>query len=77
MPRYFFDIDDGTGAVRDYEGSHLTDLDTAEHEAIETLGQMARDVFRERGGRQMQVNIRDDEDKPLLRLTLKLTIDSF
>jgi hypothetical protein len=76
VPRYFFDIDDGTGAVRDYEGSDLLDIDTAEHEAVETLGQMARDVFRTRGGRQLRVDIRDAMDTPLLRVTLKLTIDA-
>jgi hypothetical protein len=75
VPRFYFDIDDGTCATRDNEGSEHTDLAEAEHEAVETLGQMARDVFRSRGGRVLQVDIRDDRDTPRLRVTLRLSID--
>ena len=75
MHRYFFDIDDGTGAIRDSEGSDHPDLDDAEREAVETLGQMARDA-RTRGDRLMRVDIRDAMGRHLLRLTLKLTIEA-
>ncbi|MGF6426922.1 MULTISPECIES: DUF6894 family protein [Bradyrhizobium] len=44
MPRYFFDIRDGTGLYQDEEGLDFPDLRTAEAEAARTLGELARDL---------------------------------
>jgi hypothetical protein len=41
MPRYFFDIEDGTTSMRDAEGSELADLRTAQREAADSLIEMA------------------------------------
>jgi len=76
MPRYFFDIDDGKAAMRDSEGSDLPDAASAQHEAIETLTQMARDSFSSTGGAAFSIVIRDEDDLVLRRLRLALSIEA-
>ena len=76
MPRYFFDIDDGTAAMRDTEGSELADPASAQHEAIETLTQMARDTFSATNGAAYSIVIRDEDDLVLRRLRLALSIEA-
>jgi hypothetical protein len=44
MPRYFFDVRDGEGFVKDDEGMELLDIAEAQIEAAETLADKARDL---------------------------------
>jgi hypothetical protein len=74
MPRYFFDIEDGTTSMRDAEGSELADLRTAQREAAETLVDMGRDVFRTRDHGTLSATIRDDADTVLLTVSLTLSV---
>lgn len=76
MPRYFFDIDDGTAPMRDMEGSELYDVAAAQREAVETLTQMARDAFSGTDGAAFSIVIRDDADAVLRRVRLELSVQS-
>jgi hypothetical protein len=75
MPRYFFDIEDGTTSMRDAEGSDLADLRAAQREAAETLVEMGRDVFRTRDSGTLSAAIRDDGDRILLTVSLTLSVE--
>lgn len=75
MPRYFFDIEDGTTSMRDAEGSELADLRTAQREAAETLVEMGRDVFRSLDHGRLSATIRDDAGRVLLTLNLTLSVE--
>jgi hypothetical protein len=75
MPRYFFDIEDGTIVMRDAEGSDLADLLAAQREAAETLVEMSRDVFRVRDHGRLSASIRDDTDRVLLTVSLTLSVE--
>ncbi|GEC55983.1 hypothetical protein ABIF38_001739 [Bradyrhizobium japonicum] len=68
MPRYYFDLKDGSGTAVDEEGIDLRDVDAAQSEAAQSLGAMARDAAittKGRGTDQMEIEVRD-EDGPVM-----------
>ena len=73
MPRFYFDIDDGQGLVRDSEGSEHQDLEAAQHEAVETLTQMGRELFPGTGDHELSIEIRGEEGIALMRTRLTLS----
>jgi hypothetical protein len=74
MPRYFFDIDDMTRAMKDDVGSDLANLAEAHREAAGTLIQMGRDVFRDGSSGSLSVIIRDESGAVLRKVWLTLSI---
>ncbi len=70
MPRFYFDINDGTGIVHDTEGSEHHGLDAAQHEAVETLALLGREIFPQSGDRELSIEIRGEEGKTLMRTRL-------
>jgi len=67
MPRYFFDVRDGEGFVKDDEGLELLDIAEAQIEAAETLADMARDLAVRAAdplGHPMAIEVRDGEGRP-------------
>lgn len=72
MPRYFIDLHDGTEAVRDKEGSELSNLDAARVQAVHILTTVAQG-FKDEPGRQDYVAaIRDAAGAVRLRLRMSL-----
>lgn len=45
MPRFYFEINDGTTVTPDVDGCEMQDLHAAELQAARTLGEIARDVL--------------------------------
>jgi hypothetical protein len=67
MPRYFFDVRDGEGFVKDDEGMELLDIAEAQIEAAETLADKARDLAVRAAdplGHPMAIEVRDGEGRP-------------
>ena len=75
MPKFFFDFSNGHGETVDQEGSDHSDLEAAEHEAIDTLVSIARDASPLRGAHAMEVRIRDDSGVILATCRISLTIE--
>ena len=60
MPRYFFDVYEGTKLVRDTEGVELPSLQAAKQQAHASLSDMLRDAAYEERGTDFRVSVRDD-----------------
>jgi len=75
MPRYFFDVHDGT-SIRDDEGVELLDLDAAREAIWDTLPAMAAD--RQADGNmayQLRMDVRDESGKHLFHAVLAFVIE--
>ena len=77
MPRYFFDIDDGTRQTRDDTGFDLPDLQTARDEALAVLPSLARDEIPDGDEHVLTVHVRDAEGQPIFRASLSLSSQWF
>ena len=66
MPRYYFDIHDQHGDLRDDEGLELDDLHAAELIARRTLGGLVQDALRDTGDGDVSITIRDGNEGPIL-----------
>lgn len=73
MPRYFFDIDEGEGPVRDDTGLELPDLDHAIHEARRALLDMSREQVGNHPIRPLHITIRPAGDAPV-QLVLRMSM---
>jgi hypothetical protein len=69
MPRYFFDIEDHTGAQRDIEGLELSDLDAAWEVAATTELSVLRGPSPPKG---VTITVRDSMGNTLLCTTRSL-----
>ena len=74
MPRYFFDIRNGDGLIPDEEGTDLPDLQAAQLEAARTLADMSRDHAINNAPHRLSVEVKDDQQKPLLEAVLTLEV---
>jgi hypothetical protein len=73
MPRFYFDVHQGANFIPDQIGSELDSLDAAEREAAQTAVELGRDWMPH--ARVVCVEVRDEQFRPVLALTLALTIE--
>jgi hypothetical protein len=62
MPRYFFDLINGEGPMRDDEGVELPDSDAVRREAAKIVTDIARDEVPKEQAVKIVVNVRDEAD---------------
>jgi len=72
MPRYFFDTRDGNTLVRDDVGVVLASIEAAHHQATAGLADLARDVLAGSVSRELAIEVRGEDHKPVLRASLAL-----
>ena len=76
MPRFFFDVHDGTFS-RDEDGVELADIDAARKAVWNTLPAIAAD--RQANGNmacQLRMDVRDESGKHVFHAALTLVIES-
>ena len=75
MPRYFFDIHEGSRLISDPSGTELADLAQAKIEATQTLAEISRESIPASPQNRLEISVRDEQGRPVLRLelTFKLT----
>ncbi len=73
MPRFYFDVYQGANFIPDQIGSEFEGLDAAEREATQTAVQLGRDWLPH--ARMVCVEVRDEQYRPVLALTVTLTIE--
>lgn len=61
MPRFFFDIEDRRHVVVDDGGIELPSVGEARLQAIQALGELAREELSEVPERQFRIIVRDDQ----------------
>jgi hypothetical protein len=75
MALYFFDVVNGSGTfISDDEGATFPEMADACHEALKTLCEMARDLYKN-GPQEMTIVVREAESGNRIRVTLSLSID--
>lgn len=71
MPRYFFDLINGDGLVRDEMGSVLPESrDTLLREVSRILTDLAREELADSEGGEISVHVRDDSGRSVLSGTV-------
>jgi hypothetical protein len=70
MPRYFFDSHDGDSFIRDEYGVELDSIEAARDAATGGLADLARDAIPGSLRRELAIEVRDEEDKPVIRASL-------
>ena len=72
MPKYYFDLYDGTSFTRDPHGLELANRSEARREAISVLPDMARDVLPDGDRRDFTVDVRTAAGEVVYTATLSL-----
>jgi hypothetical protein len=62
MPKYFFDVINGEGPMRDDEGVDLPDQDAVRREVAMIVTGLARDEVPKEQAVKIVVNVRDEAD---------------
>ncbi|TPK04943.1 hypothetical protein FJ872_26820 [Mesorhizobium sp. B2-5-9] len=72
MARYFFDTYESDAVIKDETGVECGGIEAARSEALAGLIDLTRDSLKDVDGHQLAIEIRDENDKKLLRLSLSL-----
>ncbi|AGB45262.1 MULTISPECIES: DUF6894 family protein [Mesorhizobium] len=72
MARYFFDTYESDALIKDETGIECGGIEAARNEALAGLIDLARDSLKGVDGHQLAIEIRDENDKKLVRLSLSL-----
>ncbi len=75
MPRFYFDVREGTMFVPDEEGLVFDSLDAAEREAAEAAAGIGRDRLPEGDAREVTVEVRNEHRQRVLTVKVSLEID--
>ena len=72
MPRFFFDIDDGTRRTHDDDGTVLPDLEAVRREAISVLPDLAREELPDGDHHIFSCDVRDESGAVIFTASLSL-----
>ena len=75
MPRFYFDVREGTRFEPDDEGLVYPDLDTAERMAAETAASIARDLLPRSDVRDVTVEVRNEHKQRVITVTVTMTTE--
>jgi hypothetical protein len=75
MPRFYFDVREGSLFVEDEGGMEFPNLDKAEQEAIQAVVSIGKDRLPRGDTRDVTVEVRDENQQRVLTVTVVLTID--
>lgn len=75
MPRFYFDVREGSSFFDDEDGCEFPSLDEAEQEAIKAVVSLGRDRLPRGDTRDVTVEVRDENQKRVLTVGVTLTID--
>ncbi|HVL74287.1 MAG TPA: hypothetical protein VM434_20625 [Beijerinckiaceae bacterium] len=75
MPRYFFNVREGTRFHEDEEGLEFPDLDAAEREAAETAAAIGRDRLPKGDARDVTVEVLNEHRQRVITVTVTMEIN--
>ena len=76
MARYYFDTRDGD-LIRDDTGIECASLRQVLAEATSGLADFAREAIPGAEARELAVQVRDEQDRPVMRAILRMGIEGF
>jgi hypothetical protein len=74
VPRFYFDVREGTLFTPDDEGLEFDSLDRAEHEAAETAAEIGRDRLPKNDTREVVVEVRNEHRQRIITVTVSMHI---
>jgi hypothetical protein len=74
MPRFYFDVREGTRFVPDEIGLKFDNLDAAERAAAETAAEIGRELLPKGTTREITVEVRNEHRQRMLTATASLEI---
>ncbi len=74
MPRFYFDVREGTQFIPDDEGLEFDSLDAAEHEAARTAAEIGRDRLPKGDAREVTVELKNEYRQRVLTVTVSMEI---
>ena len=75
MPRFYFDIREGSRFAPDYEGIEFPDLEAAEHEAAIAAASLAHDLLPQEEAPVVAIDLRTEPGQRLLTIKVSLEVD--
>jgi hypothetical protein len=75
VPRFYFDVREGTRFTPDDEGLELDNLDKAEREAAESAAEIGRDQLPKNDAREVTVEVRNEHRQRILSVTVSMHIE--
>ncbi|WP_425265693.1 DUF6894 family protein [Terrihabitans rhizophilus] len=75
MPKFYFDVRDGSRFIPDEEGSNLADLAAAEREAAVAAAEIGRERLPQGELRTIVVEVRNHHGQRVLTATAALTVE--
>ncbi len=74
MPRFYFDIREGTRFVSDQGGIDFDNLDAAEHHAAQTAADIGRAKLPSRDAREVIVEVRNEHNQRVITVAVSMRI---
>ena len=74
MPRFYFDMHEGSTCVRDETGLELSSVTAAEQEAARAAGEIARDLLADGDLQKICIELRDEHRSPLAAITVSVEV---
>jgi hypothetical protein len=75
MPRFYFDVREGTRFVPDEDGLEFESLDAAEHDAACTAAEIGRDRLPTSDSREITVEVKNEHRQRLLTIKVSMEVD--
>jgi hypothetical protein len=75
MPRFYFDVCDGTRFVPDDEGMEFDGLDAAEHEAAAAAAEIGRDRLPKSDARAVTVEVSNEHRQRVLTVSVTMQVE--
>jgi hypothetical protein len=75
MPRFYFDVREGTRFVSDEGGIEFDSLDAAEHHAAQIAAEIGRDKLPSSDPREIIVELRNEHKQQVLTIKVSLEVD--
>lgn len=77
MPRYFFDVREGSRFIPDEDGLEFDDLDHAEREAAVAAAEIGRDRLPVSDARDIAIEVRDQHRQMVLGVMVSMRVMRF
>jgi hypothetical protein len=75
VPRFYFDVREGSRFLPDEEGLELPDLDEAERKAAESAARIGRDLLSKGNAHKVIVEVRNPRGKRVLAVTVTMQVE--
>jgi len=75
VPRFYFDVREGSRFIPDDEGLEFDDVDAAERETVEVAAAIGRDQLAKGDTREVTVEVRNEHSQRVLTATASMHID--